>query len=260
MRSHLAPFCMTIVAMCVLAVAAPRGGRADVLTYPSDELFPKEDAQRMIGSGHKLLAPVYPDLARYLADHLNLADRKGIGIDLGAGPGDLTLELARRTLLHWVNADINPHFFAHFLDEATSRGLEGRVSAIFADAQALPFRDNYAQVIVSRGSFQFWADKTLAFREIYRVLQPGGVAWIGRGFSPDFPVEKAKTIRDAQAKQKNFPRYDVKETENELRADLAAAEIKNFEILTPGQTDAEENAISYGIWVEIHKSPGPKLR
>ena len=115
--------------------------------------------------------------------YTHLVKTSGIGIDLGAGPGELTMELCARTDFHWINADINPHFFPYFIQEAEKRGLNGRVSAIFADAHNLPFRDNYADVIVSRGSFHFWENKEQAFSEIYRVLKPGGVAYIGRGFA-----------------------------------------------------------------------------
>ena len=83
--------------------------------------------------------------------------------------------------MHWVNADIDPRVFPGFLQKAQEAGFRGRVSAILADAHALPFHDGFAEIVVSRGSFPFWNDKRKAFSEIYRVLRPGGVAFIGRG-------------------------------------------------------------------------------
>jgi ubiquinone/menaquinone biosynthesis C-methylase UbiE len=46
----------------------------------------------------------------------------------------------------------------------------------------MPFPDNFADLIVSRGSVFFWEDKVGAFEEIYRVLKPNGRTYIGGGF------------------------------------------------------------------------------
>ena len=197
------------------------------------------------------LAPVYAPLAEHLVSKFDLGDKEGIGIDLGSGPGTLILELCRRTEMHWINADINPDFFPRFFARASELGLGGRVSAVFADAHALPFHDNYADIIVSRGSFHFWRDKTQGFREIYRVLKPGSVAYIGRGFSKNLPVETAREIR---AKQGKRMKYDVDEMAEELRRVMAALEIETFKIHRPNPP-ASEN-VNYGIWVEFHKPEG----
>ena len=158
----------------------------------------EQRALGMIRASETTLAPVYGPLAEQIAAGFQLADKSGIGIDVGSGPGTLILELCRRTQLHWINADINPHFFGYFYEEAQRRGVGHRVSAVLADAQALPFRDDYADVIVSRGSFHIWPDKSRAFGEIYRVLKPGAVAYIGRGFSRNLSVETARKIRGRQ--------------------------------------------------------------
>ena len=224
---------------------------AEPLLAPSEDRFTEKDALRMLQSGRDLMAPVYPALAEQIVKDFDLAGRKGIGIDLGGGPGYLAIELSKRTQLHWVNADINPHFFPHFFEAARAANVGHRVSAIFADAQALPFRANYAEIVVSRGSFQFWEDKARAFREIYRVLKPGGVAFIGRGFSPNLPVEAARRIREAQKKSDSFPKYDVAETERELRRALDKAGLSDYRIRIPKVPGAED--INYGIWLEFRK-------
>jgi len=123
----------------------------------ADEKYTEADALGMIRSSRGTLAPVYAPLAEQIAIDFNLREKEGIGIDLGSGPGTLIIELCRNTRLHWINADINPHFFPHFYKQAQQRGFGHRVSAVFADAGALPFRDNYADIIVSRGSLSFLA-------------------------------------------------------------------------------------------------------
>ena len=240
---------------CVIAIFLTTNGFAhcEPLLYPCSEKHTAEDATRMIKAASGRLAPVYAPLAEQIVSEFQLAEKEGIGIDVGSGPGTLVIELCKRTRLHWINADINPHFFAHFLRSSEAEGLNGRVSAIFADVQALPFRDNYAEVIVSRGSLHFWKNKRLAFSEIYRVLKPGGVAFIGRGFPDALPVETARKIRAAQSKrgERSVLDYSVPETEAEIRAVMKALEIEDYRIRTPKPPASD--GINYGIWVEIHK-------
>jgi SAM-dependent methyltransferase len=217
----------------------------------SDEKYTEQDALRMIRASQGTLSPVYAPLAEQIVKDFNLQEKEGIGIDIGSGPGTLILELCERTQMHWINADINPHFFPHFYKQAQQRGFGYRVSAIFADACALPFRDNYADIIVSRGSYPFWKDKTQAFSEIYRVLKLGAVAYIGRGFSRNLPVETAKKIR---ARQGRKMKYDVDKSAEELKHIMKVLRIKEWKIHRPNPPGS--NNVNYGIWIEFHKPIG----
>ena len=207
-----------------------------------------KSAERMIRASRGRLAPVYAPLAEQITTDLALAEKGGVGIDLGSGPGTLIIELCKRTQLHWINADINPHFFGHFLALAATHGVSHRVSAILADAQDMPFRDNYADVVVSRGSYHFWPDRTKAFAEVYRILKPGGVAYIGRGFSRNLPPEVARAIRRKQGKGMN---YDRRERAAALRKIMTAVGVTHYRIHTPTVPGGQD--VNYGIWIEIHK-------
>ena len=172
----------------------------------------------------RTLAPVYAPLAEQIVNDFELREKRGTGIDLGSGPGDLIIELCKRTKwMHWVNADIDSRVFAGFLQRAQDAGFRGRVSAMQADAHALPFHDAFAEVVVSRGSYPFWKDKHKAFGEVYRVLKPGGVAFIGRGFSENLPLEVAREVRDRQRRNGKEPVYDVEEAAGRTPADHAVS-------------------------------------
>ena len=213
--------------------------------------YTEQSALGMIKASRGVLAPVYAPLAEQIVADFDLNKKTGIGIDLGSGPGTLIIELCKRTQLHWINADINPHFFPYFYKSAEEHGFGHRVSAMFTDAHSLAFHDNYAEIIVSRGSFHFWKDKVRAFSEIYRVLKPGAVAYIGRGFSENLPVETAKKIRAKQGKKMN---YDVEKTANELRQIMIDLGIKKCYIHRPKPAGSE--GVNYGVWVEFHKPEG----
>ncbi len=205
-------------------------------------------AQRMIGASEGKLAPVYEPLAQYIVEEFQLSQTDGVGIDLGSGPGTLIVELAKRTRLHWINADINPHFFPYFYRFVGQNNLDGRVSAMMADARDLPFRDDYADIIVSRGSYPFWGDIQKGFAEVYRVLKPGGIAFIGRGFSPNLPLETAEEIRSQQGASMKYP-FEKKAAE--LRTIMENLNITDYKILDPSIT--HDRKVNYGIWIEIHK-------
>ena len=90
----------------------------------SEEDRAREYAQQFRRTANTVLAPVYAPLAQQIVDDYSLADKQGIGIDLGSGPGNLVIELSRRTgKMKWINADINPHFFLPFLKTADEAGL-----------------------------------------------------------------------------------------------------------------------------------------
>ena len=246
---NLSRFCLLLGMLISLAGCATpdRQTSSDKQMKRPERRYTSEDALRMIQVSEGRLSPVYGPLAQQLVDDLGLSDRTGVGIDLGSGPGTLILELCKRTKMHWINADINPRFFPYFFRQAEAQGYGGRVSAVQADAQALPFRDNYADVIVSRGSFWLWGDKVKAFGEVLRVLKPGGVAYIGRGLSANLPLEVAKTVRG----RSGGPKYDVAATAEELRTIMKRLGIKQCRIIRPRLDN--EAGVNYGVWVEFHK-------
>jgi len=217
---------------------------SEFLSSPSGKKY----ALSMIRTSRKTLAPVYAPLAEQIVSDFDLSEKDGIGIDLGSGPGTLIIELCKRTQMHWINADINPNYFSNFYRRAEENGIGHRVSAMFADVHSLPFRDNYADIIVSRGSYHFWEDRVQAFSEIYRVLKPGTVAYIGRGFSKNLPVETAKKIR---AKQGKKMKYNLDEKANELSNIMSKLGIKDYRIDRPKPPGSEN--VNYGIWIEFHK-------
>ena len=126
-------------------------------------------------------APVYPALAKQIVQDFGITE--GICVDVGGGCGSLAMALARDTDLSVYVLDIDPwavRLCNLLVDEAE---LTGRVRAVEGDAQDMPFRGNFADLVVSRGSIFFWEDQLAGLTECYRILKPGGVAYIGGGFS-----------------------------------------------------------------------------
>lgn len=216
-------------------------------------------ADEPLTSGAKMtsaLAPVYEPLARHLVDRYDLTNKEGVGIDIGGGSGDLVIALAGLTgRMYWINTDIDRNVLPQAQTRAREKGLDARIGSMYADVHSLPFQSDYADFIVSRGSFQFWKDWNRAFSEIYRVLKPGGVAYIGRGFSENLPVDVARKVRSSQKESGGMPAYDPDEYEVRLGSLMKALGIRDYHIIRPRPTGADD--ISYGVWVELRK-PGTK--
>jgi ubiquinone/menaquinone biosynthesis C-methylase UbiE len=105
--------------------------------------------------------------------------QEGICIDIGCGTGPLAVELARRSKLSIVGLDIDADMKPLFEKTVRDAGFADRARFVEGDAQQLPFPDNYADIIVSRGTLTFIPDIGKCLKEVARVLKPTGVAFLG---------------------------------------------------------------------------------
>jgi len=225
---------------------------AEIVPEAVSDIEAKAYAERYYQTASTVHAPLYEPLAEQIVSDYNLAEKSGTGIDLGGGPGHLVVECAKKTPgMHWINVDINPHFFLYTRTLAEEADVGHRISTLRADAQKLPLKDGSADIVVSRGSFHLWNDKYQAFSEIYRVLKPGGTAFIGRGFSENLPVEVAARIRAQKREHGSVVTYDLDETAEELEAIMKTLEIDDYRVIIPQPPGSE--GVRYGIWLEFHK-------
>lgn len=100
-------------------------------------------------------------------------------LDVGCGPGSITVDLAARVaaaggsasqVTGVENADA-PLVAAR--EHAAQRGVEARFE--LGDAHALPFADGSVDVVVAHQVLQHVADPVVALREFGRVAAPGGL-------------------------------------------------------------------------------------
>ncbi|MBP1608700.1 MAG: hypothetical protein H6Q04_935 [Acidobacteria bacterium] len=162
---------------CLLALTLSVLAHAQESDYQKSQIaqFPFYNISQTI------FAPVYPALARQLVQDYGIT--KGFAVDLGGGEGSLAIELAKITELTIYNVDIDPAAVRLCNILAEQNKFTGRVLAIEADATNLPLRDSLADLVISRNSLFSWSDWMAGFREAYRILKPGGVAYMGGGYS-----------------------------------------------------------------------------
>ncbi len=141
--------------------------------------FDAERAQEYTRMANEAFAPVYPVIADRIIERCAIED--GLCIDVGSGPANLAVAITKRTNLVTCAMDFSSHIFPMAMENIAASGLIGRITPIVGDVHRMPFREGMASLVVSRGSMRFWKNKPKAFREIKRVLRPGGKGYVGGG-------------------------------------------------------------------------------
>lgn len=207
------------------------------------------DAQWYDEHAARRFEPVYRNIVRQVIDDYGIVE--GRALDIGCGPGQMALMLAEMTELEVTGLDIEPEVIEIAKRHAQEAGLAERCHFVAADAHSLPFPDSYADLIISRGTLPFLRDKVLALQEIYRVLKPGGVAFLGGGMGRYTPDElAAKLYPDGVAPQTALGWGPGQTREDSIfpfpvqnfHALLTRAAIPHYQVITEG-----------GRWAEIHK-------
>lgn len=97
-------------------------------------------------------------------------------LDLAGGTGDLTAKFSRLVgdSGEVVLADINDSMLKVGRAKLRDLGVVGNVSYVQANAEALPFPDNYFDCITIGFGLRNVTEKEKALKSIFRVLKPGG--------------------------------------------------------------------------------------
>lgn len=103
--------------------------------------------------------------------------RKGHKIlDIAGGTGDLAAKFSKLVgpTGQVILADINNSMLNVGRDKLTDKGIVGNINYVQANAECLPFPDNYFDCITIAFGLRNVTDKDKALRSMYRILKPGG--------------------------------------------------------------------------------------
>ncbi len=97
-------------------------------------------------------------------------------LDLAGGTGDLALQFSRQVGAEGevVLSDINDSMLSLGRDRLTDKGCTTNTLYAQADAQELPFPDDYFDIVTIGFGLRNVTDKERALESIQRVLKPGG--------------------------------------------------------------------------------------
>ncbi len=134
-------------------------------------------------------AVAYDTLARILfasfyrgvaADVAAVAPDGARVLEVGCGPGHLSIQLARQHRLDVTGLDLDPAMIERARANADRTGDDERQQPTFlvGDAASLRFPDGAFDLVVSTLSMHHWADPRAGLAEIGRVLRPDGRALV----------------------------------------------------------------------------------
>ena len=185
--------------------------------------------------------------------------QKGFWVDLGAGKGQVAIPLIEATGNPVVMLDPKREAMAEGLEIAREKGLEDRLSAVVGVAEEMPFLDNSIDLVVSRGSIFFWDDPVKGLQEVYRVLRPGGKAYIGGGAGSGYPkwaVEeliggrKEKVHGEEAEKWKRF--VELRRPEQMMKW-AEEAGLRDSKVMGKGAISDEDKRVGQGVWLLLEK-------
>lgn len=111
-------------------------------------------------------------------------------LDIAGGTGDLAAKFARCVGKEGlvVLADINSSMLQVGRDKLTDHGIAGNIGYVQANAECLPFPDNYFDCITIAFGLRNVTDKDKALRSMQRILKPGGRLLILEFSKPIHPL------------------------------------------------------------------------
>jgi len=185
--------------------------------------------------------------------------RKGCWIDLGAGQGEVARALIEATGNPVLMLDPDRDAMTKGLEAAREKHLEDRLFAVTGTAEAMPFPDNSVDLVVSRGSIFFWNDPVQGLKEVYRVLRPGGKAYIGGGAGSGYPKAAAEKLIQERKNQLQGEEAEKWQRFVELRRPAQMtiwaedAGLPHFEVMGQGAISAEDPRVGQGVWLLFGK-------
>ncbi len=191
----------------------------------------------------EVFAPVYPVIAQQIMRRTGITE--GVCLDIGTGGGYLGIALAGITDLEFYLMDRSPEMLEIAYTNVVVSGLQKRVRTIQGDVHRIPRDDGSVDLVISRGSLFFWEDKSGAFAEIYRVLAPGGQAYVGGGMGTGELFDKIKVEMDRRRHEFSLDPQGERFADHReaYHMALAMAGIENYSMTRNGE----------GSWIRIWK-------
>jgi SAM-dependent methyltransferase len=168
---------VVLAGAAIVAVAVVRHGRRTARGHQATGGILVGDAAVYDTMTRLLLGPF---VERIAADVAAAAPRGARVLEVGCGPGHLSIRLARHHGFDVTALDLDPAMVARAranADRPEHRDRR-RPSFLVADAAALAFPDGSFDLVVSTLSMHHWADPAAGLAEIGRVLRPGARALV----------------------------------------------------------------------------------
>lgn len=207
----------------------------------NDLQYPEEFIDRLeILWGEGFLSPGGADEINLILQGIDVSNKSVL--DIGCGTGGAEVVLARDFDAQTITGiDVEPQLTERTDKLIARKGLSGKVKIMLVDPGPLEFANDEFDIVFSKDSMIHIPDKAAIFREILRVLKPGGVF-----AGSDWLVgENADSMPEWQSVRK-LSHLDFKiSTAAETEAAMKFAGFKNVSTLDRNAWYAEISASEY---------------
>lgn len=195
-------------------------------------------------------APMYDYYAKKIKEKTGIT--KGVCIDLGSGGGYLGLALAKITDLDFIFLDISAEMLEKAKIHIMEDGLQKRAKTLLADVHQILLPDASVNLAISRGSVPFWKDPVQAFKEIYRILAPGGMAYVGGGRgTPEIQRQMAERAK-AMGLSDKYPSDRPGDKKDGHRRNIPSRDYEEI-MKNTGIAKYKVNRCDDGMWIQVWK-------
>jgi len=108
-----------------------------------------------------------------IVDRLGMDETTHV-LDLGSGTGGTAIYMAERSGCRMTGLEVNEVGIEVAERMVTGAGMADRVDFVLADGMHMPFHDATFDIAISMNVMNVFEDKVGLFREVRRVLRPGG--------------------------------------------------------------------------------------
>ncbi|MBA7695870.1 2-methoxy-6-polyprenyl-1,4-benzoquinol methylase [subsurface metagenome] len=157
------------------------------------ELWDKEKAKRHARWAKMASGVVYRPFAKKIVASLGFPNTEFIIIDLGTGPGILSVELNNFfPQAKIIGIDISRQMLEIARDNAAEVGMSNYETRL-GRAEQIPAEASSVDLVVSQFSVHEWDNPRQGFSEIFRVLRHGG-SFILRDFNLDWLTPRKQRL------------------------------------------------------------------
>jgi ubiquinone/menaquinone biosynthesis C-methylase UbiE len=162
--------------------------------------------------------------AEFVVRALELAPANGLVLDVGTGPGDISVLLAQRAPgLRIVAIDLGEHMLALARANVERAGLAERIAVSRRDAKATGLPPAHFDMVICNSLVHHVADPEALFRELRRVARPEAAFFIK---DLHRPASKAELDQLVETYAAGCTAYQRQSFFDSLHSGLTVAEIE----------------------------------
>lgn len=156
----------------------------------------------------------------------DVLDDESALLDVGTGTAQIPIEFCRQSTRGNITAiDLADEMLKRAAFNLESAGVKDRVRLQKCDAKTLPFVDGSFAAVLSNSIIHHIPDPIVTFREMIRVLKPGGLLFVRDLMRPESVDELEAIVEEHASEETDYSRQLFRQS---LHAALTVDEVRSI--------------------------------